>query len=84
MPNSKNTGAAGSHVAGVAATSKHKFAWVWSGDNVICADYPTNLDLLVKPENPYCSHGPGTFNINPLSGVDGMWIGEQTLGSIID
>ncbi len=31
----------------------------------------------------YGSHGPGTFNINPVDGLDGFWIGQRTLSDLI-
>ena len=45
------------------------FSFAWSGD--------------VGRETKYESHGPGTFNINPYGGLDGFWIGEQTLSQVI-
>lgn len=44
-----------------------EYAFVWNGDN--------ERELF----DYYKSHGPGTMNINPLSGLDGFYIGEQTL-----
>ena len=35
-------------------------------------------------ETLYGSHGDGTFNINPNGGEWGFWIGETTLGDLID
>ena len=31
----------------------------------------------------YNSHGPGTFNVNPVGGLDGFYIGEKTLSEAI-
>lgn len=31
----------------------------------------------------YTSHGEGTFNINPLSGLSGFYVGEQNLSEIL-
>ena len=45
------------------------YSFAWNGDE-------TRTRL-------YESHGPGTFNINPLGGLDGFWIGEQTLEDIL-
>ena len=78
--------ASGSHVAGIAATSKHKFAYVWSGENRPDENGQigaANFDRWYRPVNPYSSHGEGTFNVNPLSGISGFYIGEQSLGDIL-
>lgn len=32
---------------------------------------------------PYHSHGSGTFNINPVGGTDGLYIGEKTLSEVM-
>ena len=60
-----------SHAEGIRAATKtsggvaHEFSYCWRGwsGNV----YPTTY---------YYSHGAGTFNINPVGGVEGFWIGE--------
>ena len=61
-----------SHVAGrLAQTLKgHDHAYVWNGNDT-------------RPEL-YSSHDAGTFNINPVGGINGFWIGEQTLDAILD
>lgn len=46
------------------------YSFAWSGD-------------YNRLDDPYPSHGKGTFNINPYGGLDGFWIGEQTLASIM-
>ena len=46
---------------------QNAFAWNGDGDKT----------------EPYSSHGPGTFNINPKGGLGGFYIGEQTIASII-
>ena len=51
--------------------SGHTFAYAWNGDNSRSED------------NPYTSHGAGTYNINPNGGLGGFWIGEQTLAAIL-
>ena len=60
-----------SHVEGVSsqAPSGHDFAYVWNGE--------------AGRADPYNSHDAGTFNINPAGGLDGFWIGEQTLAAIL-
>lgn len=45
------------------------YAFAWNGDGT--------------RENPYVSHGAGTFNVNPVGGVGGFYIGEQTLTAVI-
>lgn len=68
-----STTAAGdySHAEGFFAHTKeqHIYAFVWNGDGMRLA--------------PYESHGSGTFNISPFGGLDGFYIGEQTLASIL-
>jgi hypothetical protein len=44
--------------------------WVWQGTDVS------------RRENVYRSHGDGTFNVKPVGGADGFWIGERTLGDM--
>lgn len=58
-----------SHASGVFSEipDDDKFAFAWNGNQQI----------------RYKSHGYGTFNINPVGGLDGFWIGEQTLSSIM-
>ena len=51
--------------------SGHTLSFVWNGDNSRSED------------DPYTSHGAGTYNINPEGGLGGFWIGEQTLEAII-
>ena len=60
-----------SHAEGVNSLTRvdDGYAYAWNGDR--------------DRTNSYSSHGPGTFNINPLGGLDGFWIGEQTLSSIL-
>ena len=52
--------------------SGHTYAYAWNGDNSRSED------------NPYTSHGEGTFNVNPAGGLGGFWIGEQTLEAILE
>ena len=62
---------AGSYASGFMAQTRSvdPFSFAWSGD--------------AGRETEYESRGPGTFNINPYGGLDGFWIGEQTLYSIL-
>ena len=61
----------GSHAEGNYAYTKEQdhFAFAWNGDE-------TRM-------TPYESHGVGTFNVNPAGGLNGFWIGEQTLYTIL-
>lgn len=45
------------------------YAFAWNGDHARTTAYE--------------SHGLGTFNINPAGGLEGFYIGEQTLSSIM-
>ena len=60
-----------SHAEGYYAHTKKQdsSAFAWNGDET--------------RTTPYESHGSGTFNINPVGGTDGFYIGEQTLSSVI-
>lgn len=53
----------------VQTLEEHPFSYVWNGDETMSA--------------PYDSHGKGTFNINPVGGLAGFYIGEQTLHAIL-
>ena len=57
-----------SAVFGWNATSTNQFAFVYSG----------------RGENQYYSHGSGTFNIDPIGGASGFWIGETNLATYFD
>ena len=60
-----------SHAAGYMAQTRRvdDYSFAWNGDGAVSSMYE--------------SHGPGTFNINPAGGLDGFWIGEQTLTEIL-
>ena len=62
-----------SHAEGYLSQTKEEdiYAFAWNGD-----DSKTE-------EAPYKSNGPGTFNINPLGGLDGFYIGDKQLSAII-
>ena len=63
--------AKGSHTSGISSQTfpEHHYAYAWNGDRTI--------------SDRYNSHGPGTYNVNPVGGLDGFYIGEQTLARII-
>lgn len=58
-----------SHAEGVNSTTldSHAYAFAWNGD-------------ITSHIN---SHGEGTFNINPVGGPDGFYIGEKKLSDVI-
>ena len=61
----------GSHAEGYKAHTKtgDSYAFAWNGDESRSVSYD--------------SKGRGTFNINPKGGLDGFYIGEQTLAGIL-
>ena len=68
---STTASADGSHAEGYYAYTKEQdhFAFAWNGDETRMTKYE--------------SHGIATFNVNPVGGLGGFWIGEQTLETII-
>ena len=50
---------------------EHKYSFVWQGKDDSDPGY-------------YHSHGDGTFNINPIGGISGVWIGSQSLASLLN
>ena len=61
-----------SHAEGYLAYTKKQdhYAFAWNGD--------------ITRTTPYESNGSGTFNINPAGGLNGFYIGEQTLPQVIN
>lgn len=61
----------GSHAEGYKAQTKtdDNYAYSWNGDSTIT--------------EPYLSHGKGTFNVNPVGGLDGIYVGEQKLSDVM-
>lgn len=53
-----------SHADGVFSVSSNNIAYTWNGDE----DY-----------GEYGSHGNGTYNVNPVNGLDGFYIGQKTV-----
>lgn len=52
--------------------SSDTYSFVWNGDDTrAIGDY-------------YSSHGKGTFSLNPLSGTAGVFIGDESLSSLLD
>lgn len=60
-----------SHAEGATAETQEndEYSFAWSGK--------------FNKNNYYQSHGAGTFNINPINGANGFFIGSQSLSSII-
>lgn len=59
------------HGIEAAVLSDDHYAFVWNG---------TNLEGI---DDRYTSHGEGTFSINPVNGLSGLYIGEETLDQIL-
>lgn len=58
---------------GVKCRANDSGSFVWSGsDKNFAALFPV-----------YYSHGKGTFNVNPVSGAAGFYIGEKSLSSML-
>ena len=61
-----------SHASGFNSVASHITAFAWQG---------AASDQYAEPE--YGSHGAGTFNINPVGGLAGLWIGETPLSATL-
>ena len=57
-----------SHAAGSKASASNNFSYVWNGNSVV----------------NYYDIAAGTFNINPVGGLNGFYIGTLNLGSILN
>ena len=55
-------------VMGISASTNKDDVFLWNG----------------KQNEAYTDHGRGTFNINAVSGVNGVFVGNQTLEKIVD
>ena len=55
-------------VLGISASTNKDDVFLWNG----------------KQNEAYTDHGRGTFNINAVSGVNGVFVGNQTLEKIVD
>ena len=60
-----------SHAAGRYAAATNINTWIWNGDN------------SRSFSNPYTSTVSGSFNINPVNGISGFFIGTESLSAII-
>lgn len=64
------------HASGFRSYATNDFSFVWQGiENIADQAYYQGAAL----PGVYFSHGPGTFNVSPYGGIDGFWIGENTL-----
>lgn len=68
-------GVGATHAAGVRANATNDSAFVWQGTNADPEQY-SSIQM-------YGSHGNGTFNVNPVNGLYGFWIGNMNLYSHI-
>lgn len=68
-------GVGATHAAGVRANATNDSAFVWQGTNADPGQY-SSIPM-------YGSHGKGTFNVNPVNGLYGFWIGNMNLYSHI-
>ena len=51
---------------GVNATAQDEYTYVWSG-----------VERGQNYTNNYTSHGRGSFNVNPINGLNGFFIGPD-------
>jgi len=66
---------AGTHAAGWGAVATNQTAFVWQGA-------PADRELLGSAPSTaerYYDHGAGTFSLNPVGGLQGIWIGSTNL-----
>lgn len=69
------------HAAGFNAYATNVTAFAWNGS---ASDNPSDVKGSETYTPPYGDHGPGTYNINPVGGLYGFWIGESNIGSILE
>lgn len=67
-----------SHSAGVKSLATNNTSFVWQG---LQGEPWVDYDPDTVPG--YGSHGDGTFNVSPVGGASGFWVGEQTLADIV-
>ena len=58
--------------SGTTTTNNHDYAYVWQG-------YSGTGEIGV-----YRSHGNGTYNVNPVGGAEGFYVGEETLKALVE
>ena len=57
--------------SGTTTTNNHDYAYVWQG-------YSGTGEIEV-----YRSHGNGTYNVKPVGGAEGFYIGEENLKALV-
>ena len=67
-----------SKAEGINSQATNRTSFVWQGTDIGDDSY---IDHNSVPS--YGSHGPGTFNLNPFGGIEGFYIGEKNLKTII-
>ena len=60
-----------SHASGAFAVASNDYAYVWGATGT-------------SPFDTYGSHGEGTYNISPMGGASGFYIGETNLQTFLD
>ena len=66
--------------------SSNDYAYVWNGEPLSDRDpLPRSQSTNEFPElsKYYGSHGAGTYNVNPANGVDGFYVGDDKLSTVI-
>ena len=72
-----------SHVEGIKAIAELSDyqSFVWQGTDYM----PASVDDIDQTQwDEYRAHGPGTFNINPVNGISGVYVGEKSLAEVLD
>lgn len=64
------------HASGFNSYATNTTAYVWNGSAL---DMPSTNMTSYGYVSPYGDHGNGTYNINPVGGLYGFWIGDKTL-----
>ena len=79
-----------SQAHGKYVSAKDSDSWAWSAGfdstsapraSLWTAEHADNIQSLTN--GFYESHGPGTFNVDPIGGTEGFWIGETNLAEHI-
>lgn len=70
-----------SYVLGSASASTNDGAFVWNYHPSYDSEH-SQEEVSFYPK--YYSHGKGSFNINPVGGLQGFYIGETNMQTIID
>lgn len=69
------------HAAGFNANARSTTSFAWNGSPF---NHPSSRSDSEEYVPPYSDHGNGTYNINPVGGIYGFWIGEMNIGSILE